>query len=170
MFTKLIVIIISWCKSNHYALNLHSAVCQLYLNKTGRRKSIFNVSIPVFSLIVQILISNCILDISVLISMLVLETWHGQNSILGTLFWYPSPPDMFITPVFPISIDDSIITQLLPSLIPHRFAGPGRDSATHRAICVCVCVCFLRSWSVLIFYKNWHIVYLQYCISFRCTA
>ena len=90
MFSKLIVIIISWFKSNHYTLNLRSAIYQLYLNKTGRKKSAFNVSIPVFSLIVQILMSNSMLDISILISTLVLETWHGQNRIPGSLFWHTS--------------------------------------------------------------------------------
>ena len=92
MFSKLIVIIISRYKSDHYTLNLHSAICQLYLNKTGRKKSAFNVSIPVLPLIVQILISNHMLDISILISTLVLETWHGQNRIPGTLLWHTSLP------------------------------------------------------------------------------
>ena len=34
----LLKIVCLWCKSNHYALNLHSDVCQVYLNKTERMK------------------------------------------------------------------------------------------------------------------------------------
>ena len=41
LFTKFIVISFhDVCKSDHmlYILNLHGAICQLYLNKTGRKK------------------------------------------------------------------------------------------------------------------------------------
>ena len=40
MFTKFIVTIISQCMPNHHAiiLNLYGAMCQLHLNKTGRKK------------------------------------------------------------------------------------------------------------------------------------
>ena len=42
MFTKLVVIV-SWYMSQIimlYTLNLHGAVCQIYLNKIGRKKGI----------------------------------------------------------------------------------------------------------------------------------
>ena len=44
MFTKLTVMIISWCLSQIimlYTLNVYSVVLKLYLNKTGEEKRIF---------------------------------------------------------------------------------------------------------------------------------